>query len=113
MYHIGKVIKVIKAGKETVKIDEGQQALLEMWDENYIMTSIHPQISNKVEVGQFVLVKYVQPEEYIIKALGEKEGNEIWKIMKEYDRKRKNPHTQTEEPELILKRPPQIPRMFG
>jgi len=85
MYHVGKVVMIFdESDKGSASADNSVQVLLEMWDENYITVVVHPALQDRVKEGSFVLVRYAQPEELIMRILSAKTGKAMWDKMKDY-----------------------------
>jgi len=90
MYHIGKVLKLIKASDKSVtSADNSVQAQLEMWDENQVIILVHPSLNDSIAVGNFVLARYSQPEPIIMKILNPKQAKDLWDEMKSFLSKKK------------------------
>ena len=85
MYHVGKIVMLFDdADKGGASADNSVHALLEMWDENYVTVVVHPSLQDKIKEGSFVLVRYAQPEEIIMRVLSAKSGKATWDKMKDY-----------------------------
>ncbi len=90
MYHIGKIIKVFRFPEDESKsADNSVQVLLEMWDENEIIVSVHPALNSEVKEKDFVFVKYTQPEAHVVKILSQKNGKVLWEKFSEILEKKK------------------------
>ena len=44
-FHVGKVLKVIKPGKDVIASDASVQAVIEMWDGNELVLNIEPSLA--------------------------------------------------------------------
>ncbi|AJF60781.1 MAG: hypothetical protein J4224_01725 [Candidatus Diapherotrites archaeon] len=90
MYHLGKVIKLLKSSdKGIVSADNSVQARCEMWDENQVIVLVHPSLNEAVKENDFVLVRYAQPEPTIIKTLSQKQGKELWEELRSFFEKKR------------------------
>lgn len=98
MYHIGKVLKVLKGDeKNVIASDNSVQALIEMWDENQLTLLVDQALADKVKDNDIVLVDYrpqfpahgVVPNQIIVKILRGKEAKDTWQLYKKYFEKRK------------------------
>lgn len=95
MFHIGKIARVIKAGKSS-SADSSVQAAVRMWDDNLMILAVHDKIAGKVKEGDYVIADYspIVPESMnrkmlIIKVLDAKTGKQLYSIFtKEFERKR-------------------------
>jgi len=84
MYHLGKVVMVFDETDKGASADNSVQVMLEMWDENYVTVAAHPSLQSQVKENSFVLVRYAQPEELIVRVLSAKTGKAMWDKMKGY-----------------------------
>ena len=99
MYHVGKVIMVIdETEKGAASSDNSIQALLEMWDENFVTVLVHPTLQKELKENSFVLVRYAQPEELIVRILSAKAGKSMWDKMKGYLVGRRNVAAEQSKP---------------
>lgn len=85
MYHLGKVLKIFDANsKEVISVDNSSQAYLEMWDGNKVIVLIHASLKNQLNLADFVLIRYAQPEPIVWRILKQKEGKDLWESMTTY-----------------------------
>lgn len=112
MYHIGKVLNILIAGKEVVSADESVQAVIEMWDKNILTFIVHPKIVKEVKKDSYVLVDYRSineklpvPRHLIIKVLKGKTAEDVWKHYKKFLNDKQK--TKIQQP------PTMIPQYFG
>ncbi len=110
MYHIGKVLNVLKSGKEVVSCDDSVQAVAEMWDKNILTFLVDPKISGQLKKADFVLVDYKPigekipvPRHIIVKILKGKTAEEVWKEYKKYfaDKHKKAANSQIQPPTMV------------
>ena len=73
MYHVGKIVMIFDDA------DKGGTSA-----ENYVTVAVHPSLQDKIKEGSFVLVRYAQPEEIIMRVLSAKSGKATWDKMKDY-----------------------------
>ena len=112
MYHVGKVLNVIAAGKEVVSADDSVQVVVEMWDKNILTFIVSPKLSKKIKKNDSVLVDYRPmsdrvpvPRHVVIKILKGKISDDVWKHYNKYftDKQKKSVKTQ----------PSMTPQYFG
>ena len=102
MFHLGKVLRVIGVNsKDVIAQDTSFQAYLEMWDKNQVIVLIHSSLCGHIKSGDFVLVKYTQPEPTVWKILKPKAGKELWDSLEDFLNKK----NQQQSPPLNLMRP--------
>lgn len=98
MYHVGRVLKVLKEdGKDVVACDNSVQALIEMWDNNQITLLVDQALADKLKANDFVLADYrpqfpahgVVPNQLIVKILRGKTGKDVWDSYQKYFKKKK------------------------
>ena len=82
MYHIGKVMKLIKNREGC--IDNSLHAVVDMWDDNRLIFIVHPLLNRTIQENSFVLVRYTAPENTIVRQLDSKEGKQVWELFQEY-----------------------------
>ena len=84
MYHLGKVVMVFDETDKGASADNSVQVMLEMWDENYVTVVVHPSLQNQIKENSYVLVRYSQPEEIVVRVLTPKTGKAMWDKIKDY-----------------------------
>lgn len=97
MFHLGKVIKVLKGGKDEVSAEGAVQAMVMMWDENVMTLEVHRKLKTRIKDGDFVLVDYRPmerinvpvPRQMIVKIIRGKTAQLLWDRYSEYHDKRK------------------------
>ncbi len=94
-YHVGRVIEVLKPGKDVKSSDSSVQAVVETWDENVITFNVHTKLKQRIRPGDYVLIDYtpisekiVMPKMLIIKIISGDKAKKIWEAYKEYYRRR-------------------------
>ncbi len=91
MYHVGKIVKVLKPSSATHTADNSIQAHIEMWDENEIIVTVHPALNSEIKEKDIVLVRYTQPEPIVMKIFEPKEGKQMWEKFSElFERKKRS-----------------------
>jgi len=91
-FHIGKVLKVIRQGKDVIASDSSVQAIVEMWDHNQLTLTVEEAIAGQLKANDIVLVDYNPingisppvPKQVIVKILKGKQGKECWELFKKY-----------------------------
>lgn len=97
MYHMGKVLKVIRKDKEVLSSDATVQAACEMWDGNQLIFLVEDSIAEQIKEKDFVLVDYrplpqhnmPTPSQTIVKIIRSRMATELWESYKEYFEKKK------------------------
>ena len=97
MFHPGRVIEVLSPKSRNVdSSNESTQVMLNMWDENVFTFNIAQEISDKVKIGDIVMVDYTPlpgtpvPKRVVTKVLKGKTAKQIWDNYKEYYEKKKS-----------------------
>lgn len=87
MFHIAKVLKVIKPdGKNVVSSDKVICAAVRTWDENTLILAVDDNIADKIKIDDFVLADYrikdssPSPRHLITKILKDNLGKELWAL---------------------------------
>ena len=102
MYHVGKVLKVLRKGKEASASDNSVQAVCEMWDDNQLTLLVEDPLAEEIKEHDVVVVDYrplagfqpVVPKQSICKVLKGKLGEDVWKLYNAYQTRK-----QTEGPD--------------
>jgi hypothetical protein len=97
MYHIGKVMKILRKGKDIVSSDGTVQATCGMWDDNQITFLVDGAIAEEIKENDIVLVDYrpmpqhnmPTPSQTIVKIIRGRTATELWESYKEYFEKKK------------------------
>ncbi len=97
MFHLGRVIRVLRGGKEEISADGRVQAVLMMWDDNLMTLEVHRKLASKIKDGDFVVVDYSPmeklnapvPKQIIVKILKGKTAQTLWERFSEYHDRRK------------------------
>lgn len=98
MYHIGKVLQVLREdGKEIIACDNSVQVLIETWDENQFVFLVDASLAEKVKINDIVVVDYrpqfpaagIVPNQVVSKILRGKAAKDAWDLYKKYLIKRK------------------------
>lgn len=108
-FHLGKVLKVIRADKGVVASDSSVQAVVEMWDKNQLVLNVESSIAPQLRVNDVVLVDYNPipgisppvPKQTIIKALRGRQGRECWELFKKYFGEKTKQKKRSEEEQAI------------
>ena len=104
-FHLGKVLKVIKPGKDVLAIDSSVHAIVEMWDNNQLMITVEHAIAAEIKESDVVVVDYNPieglsspvPKQVIVKILRGKLGKECWNLFrKHYSEKTKKMQGESE-----------------
>jgi len=110
-YHIGRVIEVLRPGKDVVSADTSTQAVVETWDENVITFEVARKLASKIKPGDIVLIDYtpisskvVMPKMVITKIIKGKKAETIWEEYKEYFRRR--PRVKPSTPKVVQRPKP-------
>ncbi len=103
MYHPGKVLEVLSNLDKNIKSsDDSTQAIIEMWDENQFTFLVAQTLSKKLKKGDVVLVDYRPmsdklpiPNHTIVKILGNKLGQDVWRQYTKFHEKNKQAAAKT------------------
>jgi len=98
MFHPGRVIEVFSPKSRNVESsNDNTQVMLQMWDENMFTFDVHPEIADKVEIDNVVLVDYTPaaagspvPRRIVTKILKGKMANQVWNEYKSFFEKKKS-----------------------
>lgn len=96
-FHPGKIITIMKPGKDVISATPTTQALIEMWDENVLTFTVDQKIAPSVKKNDIVIVDYNPtseknqiPKTIITKILRGKVAEETWKRYREYFKKKQH-----------------------
>lgn len=91
MYHIAKVLKVLKTDdKNILSADRTTVAMVRTWDENTLTLLVDENISDKIKEADYVLADYRSqqqnpaPRQVITKILRENIGKDMWQLAAEH-----------------------------
>ncbi|MBS3068581.1 hypothetical protein J4450_07785 [Candidatus Micrarchaeota archaeon] len=85
MFHIAKVLKVLKSDdKNIVSADKTTVAMVRTWDENTLLLAVDENIADKIKENDYVLADYrtqqntSSPRHLITKILKDSIGKDVW-----------------------------------